>query len=40
MFNDGSITDDNRVISESFNNFFINIGPILAKSISITKSAQ
>ena len=39
MLNDGSITDDKRVISESFNIFFINIGPILAKSIPITKKS-
>ena len=32
--NDGTVTDDKKYISESFNNFFINIGPTLAKSIS------
>ena len=31
--NNGTVTDDKKVISESFNNFFINIGPTLAKSI-------
>ena len=31
--NNGTVTDDKKVISESFNNFFLNIGPTLAKSI-------
>ena len=31
--NNGTVTDDKKIISESFNNFFINIGPTLAKSI-------
>ena len=31
--NDGTVTDDKEIISESLNNFFINIGPTLVKSI-------
>ena len=31
--NNGTVTDDKKVISESFKKFFINIGPTLAKSI-------
>ena len=33
LLNDGTITDDKEIISKSFNNFFIIIGPTLAKSI-------
>ena len=31
--NDGSITDNKQVISDRFNDFFVNIGPTLAKAI-------
>ena len=31
--NDDSITDDKNIISEKFNDFFINVGPNLAKNI-------
>ena len=31
--NDGSTTSDNLIISEKFNEFFINIGPTLANKI-------
>ena len=31
--NDGTVTDDKEIISESLNQFFINIGPTLVKSI-------
>ena len=33
--NDGSVTDNKRIISGKFNDFFINIGPSLARSILI-----
>ena len=33
QLNDGTVSDDKKMITESFNNFFINIGPTLAKSI-------
>ena len=33
QLNDGTVIDDKKLITESFNNFFINIGPTLAKSI-------
>ena len=32
-FNDGSLTDNKNVISNKFNEFFVNIGPNLAKKI-------
>ena len=38
--NDGSVTDDKRVISGVFNDFFINIGPSLAKSIPKAKKSH
>ena len=31
--NDKTVIDDQKLITKSFNNFFINIGPTLAKSI-------
>ena len=31
--NDGSTTDNKKIISDKFNDFFINVGPSLAKSI-------
>ena len=31
--NDGSVTENNQIISEHFNNFFVNVFPILAKCI-------
>ena len=34
---DGSATEDKRVISDKFNDFFINVGPNLAKSIPHSK---
>ena len=38
--NDGSVTDDKRVISGKFNDFFINNGPSLAKSIPKAKKSH
>ena len=32
QLNDGTVIDDKKLITESFKNFFINIGPTLAKS--------
>ena len=32
-FNDGTFTTNKSLISEKFNNFFVNIGPNLAKKI-------
>ena len=31
--NDGSITENKQIISENFNDFFVNVGPTLAKCI-------
>ena len=31
--NDGSVTTDSKVISNKFNEFFVNVGPTLANKI-------
>ena len=33
MLSDGSVTDDKQTIAEKFNEFFVNVGPNLAKKI-------
>ena len=30
---DGSVTENKQIISENFNDFFVNVGPTLAKCI-------
>ena len=40
IMNDGSVTDNKRIISGKFNDFFINIGPSLAKSIPKAKKSH
>ena len=33
MLSDGSVTDDKQMVAEKFNEFFVNVGPNLAKKI-------
>ena len=33
MLSDGSVTDDKQAVAEKFNDFFVNVGPNLAKKI-------
>ena len=33
MLSDGSITDHKQAVAEKFNDFFVNVGPNLAKKI-------
>ena len=33
MLSDGSVTDDKEAVAEKFNDFFVNVGPNLAKKI-------
>ena len=33
MLSDGSVTDDKQTVAEKFNDFFVNVGPNLAKKI-------
>ena len=33
MLSDGSVTDDKQAVAEKFNDFFVNLGPNLAKKV-------